>query len=61
MLRVTAAPAARRLSVEHALRPGESTVGMAETLRLSGFEGFVTEVNGRPAALSADHRVRLSL
>lgn len=60
MLRATVNPGAGRLAIEHALRPGDSTVGMAETLRVNGLEDFVVEMNGRPVTLSADRRVRLS-
>jgi hypothetical protein len=59
MLRVTVNPGARQLAVEHALRPGDSTVGMAETLRLRGLGGAAIVVNDRPATVSADHGVRL--
>ncbi len=60
MLRVMVNPAARRVAIEHALRPGESAVGMAENLHLSGLSGVAVEVNGHPATVGADGRVNLA-
>lgn len=53
-------PREDRLAIEHALRPGESTLGMANTLRLRGLSGVKIEVNGLPATLSANGRIHLA-
>ena len=59
MLRVTACPRERRVSVEHALRPGDSPAGMVRSLLIRGLDRPAVSVNGRRADVGADGRVAL--
>jgi hypothetical protein len=59
MLRVTVNPAAKRLAIEHALRPGEATTGMASTLRVRGMKVSDVLLNGHTATMSPDGVIQL--
>jgi len=61
MLRVAACPRERRVSVEHALRPGDSPAGMARLLLIRGLDSPAVSLNGRPAAIGADGRAALEV
>jgi hypothetical protein len=59
LLRVTVCARENRLVVDHALRPGEPTTGMATALRLRGMESPKVLLNGRAASLAEDGHVSL--
>jgi hypothetical protein len=59
LLRVTICPRENRLVVDHALRPGEPTAGMATALRLRGMEKPKVLLNGRAASLAEDGTIPL--
>jgi hypothetical protein len=54
MFRATVRPRENRVAIEHALRPGESTAGMAGSLRITGLRGVALLLNGQPATLNAE-------
>ena len=59
LLRVKVSPRENRLTVEHALRPGEPVTGMATTLRMIGMDKPKVHVNGQPASVTSDGRITL--
>jgi len=59
LLRVTICRRENRLVVDHALRPGEPTAGMAAALRLRGMDKPKILVNGRSASLTSDGLIAL--
>jgi hypothetical protein len=61
LLRVAACPREARLTVEHALRPGESTAGMATAIRVRGMNNPEIILNGRDAVLGANGSLNLGL
>jgi hypothetical protein len=60
LLRVTVGPRDNRVVVEHALRPGEPTTGMATSLLLRGMAKPKVTVNGRAVVVGADGRIALA-
>ena len=60
LLRVTVCPRDNRLTIEHALRPGEPSAGMAATLRVRGMNKPKVLLNGHLVAITSDGRIALS-
>jgi len=54
LFRVTVCPRENRLAIEHALRPGESTAGIAAVLRCRGMKNPKILLNGSDAVLGID-------
>jgi hypothetical protein len=61
LLRVTVWRGENRLAVDHALRPGESSEGIARALQVQGLKQPRVLLNGRAvSAADADGRIALS-
>jgi hypothetical protein len=60
MLRVTMRPTENRVEIDYAVRPGESVLGMAKTVRVQGLNQPVAHLNGRRIPVAADNHISLS-
>ena len=59
MLRVTVCPKQQRLSVEHAVRPGETNSAAATNIQVRGMTSPSVSVNGKSTSLEPDGRIIL--